>query len=150
MKSRPASCDLTLVVSLRKKRRPEGEKRGILSGLVPLVQPSPAQLALLSSEELKFLANTRYRDSSHRQTNINSIYICEQSVGYFAYLFPSEDAELRHQDKITRTIWQAWNALMPESEIKSVDELIKKAHLRKVTTSPGRTVPGPQISLRGS
>ncbi len=71
-------------------------------------------------------------------------------MGDFAYLFPSQEAELRHKDKITHTAWEAWKSLMPESEIKTVEELILKVNLRKVTTHPGRTVPGLQILLRGS
>ena len=57
---------------------------------------------------------------------------------------------LRHQDEITTTVWEAWKSLMPASEIKTVDELILKVYLRKVTTHPGRSVPGLQITLRGS
>ena len=57
---------------------------------------------------------------------------------------------LRHQDKITNTVWEAWKALMPASEIKTVDDLILKVNLRKVTAHPGRSVPGLQITLRGS
>ncbi len=39
---------------------------------------------------------------------------------------------------------------MPASEIKTVDELILEINLPKVTTHPGRSVPGLQITLRGS
>ena len=75
-----------------------------MSGLVTSAQLSPAQWALLSAKELKFLANTCYRDSARCHSNSNPMYICEKNVGDFAYLFPAEDAELCHKDKITQTI----------------------------------------------
>ena len=127
----------------------ESEKSVILSGVVELAQLSQAQWALFSTEELKFLSNTRYRDSIRRHKYDKSFYICEQRVGDFAYLFPSEEAVMRHQDKITTTVWEAWKSLIPSSEIKTVDELILKVNLQKVTTHPGRSVPGLQITLRG-
>ena len=127
----------------------ESEKSVILSGVVELAQLSQAQWALFSTEELKFLSNTRYRDSIRRHKSNNSFYICEQRVGDFAYLFPSEEAVMRHQDKITTTVWEAWKSLIPSSEIKTVDELILKVNLQKVTTHPGRSVPGLRITLRG-
>jgi hypothetical protein len=120
-----------------------------MSGVVALALLSQAQWALFSSEEIKILSNPRFRDSIRRHKNDNSFFICEQRAGDFAYLFPSEDAVLRHQDKITHTVWEAWKSLMPESEIKTVEELILKVTLRKVTTNPGRSVPGLQITLRG-
>ena len=74
----------------------EGEKIAIMSGVVALAQLSQAQWALFSTDEIKILSNTRFRDSIRRHKDNNSFFICKQRVGDFAYLFPSEDAVLRH------------------------------------------------------